>query len=173
MCYAMHAKTRMAHPTRQHLPFAGRALTCLTLDRYRSVRSERRRSRNALKSRNEKPSQPPMKHRHFKCPKWDVLHPRGRGNPICGRSSIESRGTKTQKLYTDHYLLLPSEYLTKVVPDDTWRLSSVDSVPKTFVLVILDHGASLAVESGEALSESFDIVVRTLDEGLPRDIVDH
>lgn len=45
-------------------------------------------------------------------------------------------------------------------------------MPETLVLVILDHGTSLAVESGEALSEGFNIVVRTLDEGLPRDVVD-
>lgn len=84
-------KTRISHPTRPHFPFAARTLT---LDRYRGVRSERRRSRNALKSRNERPSKPPMKHRHFKFPSGMPCLPRGRGNPIGGRSSIESRGTK-------------------------------------------------------------------------------
>ena len=65
------------------------------------------------------------------------------------------------------------EYFTEMVPDNIRRLGSIYALPKTLPFVVVHDRACLDVECNETLSERLDVVVGALDEGLPRDIVDH
>jgi len=55
--------------------------------------------------------------------------------------------------------LLHREDLSEVVPDNSGRLSSVDGMPEAEFLIILDDGAGLLVEGGEALTEGVHVII--------------
>lgn len=86
------------------------------------------------------------------------------------------------------HLLLALKDLADRAPDELGRLSSVNGRPDAGLAVVFDDGAGLLrlsvsavpskrdtnlVVGSQTLLERLGVVIRTLDEGLASDVIDH
>ena len=74
---------------------------------------------------------------------------------------------------TTHLNLLGTKNFIDRIPDNLGSLRRINGRPNALFLVVLDHGAGLLVEGGEALSKRLGIVVGSLDKGLAGHVVSH
>lgn len=93
----------------------------------------------------------------------DVLDFESRGSGLITTASF--RGNSVEHYDKGTYILpnkglvFTNEDFTKMVPDNARRLSGIDTLPETFVLVVIDYGSCLCVESSQTLAKRFDVIV--------------
>ena len=69
-------------------------------------------------------------------------------------------------------LPLADKYRTEIIPNQTWRLTSIHTAPQTLGFVVVRDWSCLAVISGEALPQGFHIVIGALYERFTRYVID-
>ena len=75
----------------------------------------------------------------------------------CNDSSIEARimmyaHSRKISILRHTNLISANEYGANVVPDETGSLSSIDTAPETFRLVVIDYRSCLGMEGGETFA---------------------